>query len=223
MNKFSQTTPQVQPPQPPSYSDKSFLFSWIAGVGLPIMQAIITGTFIAALVSFMLFKFDADDVIGWTFFTWLLVSGATWIWLHKNWLNVSRLEEWLGVDLDNDKFIGEPPQRVTITVNHVKENQHVEQMQHTFSVSDQQLQRFFTTVKTSTREGKGISRRQWTPKNVNGFSEGEWDAFYAELVKQRLVTIKGNECVLTEEGEEIADGWYSREQAAPPSPSESEG
>jgi hypothetical protein len=223
MNKFTQNTPQVQPVQPPSYSEQSFLYSWVAAVGLPLVQATITGAFIAALVSFILVKLGANDVIGWTLFTWLLISSVAWIWLHRNWLNGARIEKWLNRDLNADGVIGEPPRRMTITVNRVKENEHVEQMQHAFPVSDQQIARFFTTVKTSTRGGKGISRRQWTPKNVNGFSESEWDEFYKELVHQQLVTIKGNECILSTDGEEIADGWYSRAQEdATPPPNEDE-
>jgi hypothetical protein len=222
MNKFPQTTPQVQSPQRPSYSEQSFLYSWVAGVGLPLVQAVITGAFVAALVSFLLVKFGASGVVSWTLFIWLFVSGATWIWLHRNWLNGARIEKWLNVDINNDGVIGEPPKKVTITVNRVKENKHVEQMQYDFPVSDQQIARFFTTVRTSTRGGKSISRRQWTPKNVNGFSESEWDEFYKELVHQRLVTIRGNECVLTTDGEEIADGWVARAQDDVPSPTDEE-
>jgi hypothetical protein len=219
MNKFTQETPQVQPP--PNYSDRMGLHTTDAGVKVPLEQSIVTGILFAFTLGAVLFLFDTPilSIFKTTGVTVLLVATVHWINLHRHWWKLTKLENFLGVELDG--IPSEPPKKITITVNKVKENQHIEQMQYTFPVSDAQIARFFTAVKTSTRGGKGISRREWTPKNVNGFSEGEWDKFYKELVRQQLVTIRGNECVLTDAGEEIADSWYSRaqEQTSPP-PSE---
>jgi hypothetical protein len=218
MNKFTQSTSQVQAPQPPpAYSDRQFLHTSSVGVSLPLAQATVTAGMVMLGTLAVLYLFDAIDLFKLPIFLGIFTWIATWLYLQRRWLKLTELEKWFG-DLNHDGYIGEPPKKVTITVNRVKEDQHIEQMQHTFSVSDQQIQRFFTTVKTSTRGGRGISRRQWTPKNIHGFSEGEWDTFYSELIKQSLVTMRGTDCVLTKEGEEIADGWYSR--ARPPSPTE---
>jgi len=219
MNKFNQSTPQVQPPAPPSYSDRSFLHEIKAGVLVPLWQSAVTGAMLGTILSIILSLFDlrAMVIIKWGAIFGAITTTFMWIMLQRRWLNLTKLEQLLGVELDG--IPNEPPKKVIITVNKVKENGHVEVMNHTFPVSDQQIARFFTTVKTSTRGGKGISRREWTPKRVNGFSEGEWDAFYKELVHQQLVTVRGSECILTNAGEEIADGWYMREQeqASPPS------
>lgn len=217
MNKLTQTTPQVTPTAP-SYSDKSFLHDTKAGVLVPLWQSLVTGVMVGLVIGAVLTAFDVRFMVAikWGALSALIVTAAMWLMLQRRWLNLTKLEQLLGVELDG--IPNEPPKKVTITVNKVKENGHIEQMQHTFPVSDAQIARFFTTVKTSTRGGKSIARRQWTPKNVHGFSEGEWDEFYKELVHQALVTVKGNECILTPEGEEIADGWYARKD----SPSELE-
>jgi len=212
MNKFTQNTPQVQPSQP-SYSDRSFLHDTKAGVVVPLWQSVVTGGMVGTVLSIILSMLDVRFVVTlqWGAIITVVTTTIMWLGLQRRWWNLTKLEYFLG-DLNNDGVIGEPPKKVTITVNRVKENKHVEQMQYDFPVSDQQIARFFTTIKTSTRGGKSISRRQWTPKNVNGFSESEWDEFYKELVHQKLIMVRGNECVLTDTGEEIADGWYSRAQ-----------
>jgi hypothetical protein len=220
MNKFTQNTPQVQPSQP-SYSDRSFLHDTKAGVVVPLWQSVVTGGMVGMVLSIILSMLGVGFMVllQWGVIVAVVTTTVMWLGLQRRWWNLTKLEYFLG-DLNGDNIIGDPPQKVTITVNRVKENKHVEQMQYNFPVSDTQIARFFTTVKTSTRGGKGISRRQWTPKNVNGFSESEWDEFYKELVHQRLVMIKGNECILSTDGEEIADGWHSRAREDVPSPTE---
>jgi hypothetical protein len=226
MNKFTQTTPQVQPPTQPSYSDRSFLHDTKAGVIVPLWQSMVTGSLVGLLLSIVLSMFDMRifTMLKWGCIVAIITTTVMWLGLQRRWWNLTKLEYFLG-DIDHNGVIGEtPPQKITITVNKVKENGHVEVMEHDFPVTDQQIARFFTTVKTSTRLGKGISRREWTPKNVNGFSEKEWSDFYKVLVHQRLVTVRNNECVLTSDGEEIADGWYARSQPdeadATPSPTD---
>lgn len=219
MNKFTQ--PQEVSQAPPSYSDRLGLHTTDAGVKVPLEQSVVTGLFFAFTIGMItLFFFDVPFMLTLkiTGLTGLLVATVHWINLHRHWWTLTKLEEHLGIELDG--IPNEPPRKITIQVNKVKENGHVEVMRHDLPATEQQIQRFFTTVKTSTRGGKGISRRLWTPKRVNGFSEGEWDAFYGELVKQGLVTVRGSECVLSPEGEEIADGWYNRAKDSPPPPEE---
>lgn len=220
MNKYQSTTDQPTP-QSSGYSDRQFLHTTGAGVKLPFLQALVTAFMVMIFIAAVIYVFDGIDYFKPMIVSFAFTLVGTWIFLQRRWLWLTQLEKFLQMDLDDDGQIGEPPKKITITVNRVKENGHVEVISHDFPVSDQQIQQFFTMVKTSTRGGKGISRRQWTPKNVHGFSEGEWDEFYKELVRQRLVMVKGNECVLTPEGEEIADGWYAR--ADDPSPTDLDG
>jgi len=217
MNRFDQDAPQVQPP---SYADRMGLHTTDAGVKVPVEQSIVTGVLFASTLGAILLLLDVPlmTIFKWMGIVAVALATAHWIFLHVHWWNLTRLENFLGIELDG--IPNEPPRKITIQVQKVKENGHVEVMSYDFPVTDQQIQRFFTTVKTSTRGGKGISRREWTPKNVNGFSEKEWSEFYKELVRQKLVEIRGNECVLNPDGEDIADGWYSRMQEADPPPPE---
>lgn len=219
MNKFTQTEslPQVQHP---SYSDRQFMHTLLAGVVLPLAQAAVTAAMVMLSLVVIMYLLDAIDVFKFPVIAGVITLVGMWLFLQRRWLSITNLERVTGIDINRDGVVGEPAKKVHIIVDKVKDDEHIEQMDHTFPVSEQQIELFFSTVKTSTRGGKSISRRKWTPKNINGFSEGEWDAFFAELVKQKLVTIKGNECVLTSDGEEIADGWYQR--ANIPSPTDEE-
>lgn len=202
MNKYKSELPTQQPPS--SYADRMGLHTTDAGVKVPLEQSIVTGVLFAFTLGAVLLLLDVPlmSIFKWMGLTAIVTATAHWIGLHRHWWKLTTLEHIFG-DLNNDGVIG-PPQNITVTVNKIDKDQHLQQSKYNFStVTEDQIFLFCTKTR---RMGKPISRREWTPKKANGFSDDEWRPFWKELVAQGLIEISGDEYILSEEGEYWTDG-----------------
>ena len=212
MNKYSQTTPQVQPPQPPAYSDRQFLHTYIAGAMLPLVQASITAAMVMLGAIALLTYFGAIELVKPAFVVGVLTWVVTWLYLQRRWLNLTALERALNWDINGDGRIGrEPKPETVIRIDKINAHRSFEQRRYTFSISDEQLLEFARGMV----EGKPISRRRWAGPD-NTFSDGEYRKFQSELIKWQLIESGNNGFILTEDGEDFFASYV--EQHSPPSP-----
>ena len=213
MNKYSQTTPQVQPPQPPAYSDRQFLHTYIAGAMLPLVQASITAAMVMLGAIALLTYFGAIELVKPAFVVGVLTWVVTWLYLQRRWLKLTELERFLNFDINGDGRIGKEPKPETIVrIDKITQDRSFQQRRYTFSISDDQLLEFALGMAA----GKPIGRRRWAGPGKT-FSDGEYRIFQDELIKWQLIESGGNGFILTEEGEEFFMGYV--EQHSPPSPS----
>ena len=207
MNKFQQSTPQAQsvPPPAPSYAEKSFLHTPGAAVVVPFWQSVAISVAVGLVALILSFRFGSywSDALMNALTVTAITFLVSLLFLLRHWFFLT-VERTFDIDIPG---VGEEPQTpkgVTVTVNKVKGNGHLEQKKYNFSAATEEQVYLFCTK--TRRMGKSISRREWTPKKTNGFSDDEWRTFWGELVKQTLITMDGGEYVLTEDGEDWADG-----------------
>jgi uncharacterized membrane protein YhaH (DUF805 family) len=198
MNKFNQTTPQVQVPPPPSYAEKSFLHTVPAAVVVPALQSLVISVAIGA-VSFMLqVRFGAilsdaawNSVIG-TGIMFVLV----FVFSLRHWFALT-IERAFDIDIPG---LGEDrrPVETVIKVNKVTPDRHWQQTRYDFAVEPELLLRFFIQTLSGRKK---ISRRSWTaPKMQDGFSQGDWKKFQDQLIKWQWVENSGAGLDYTDDG-----------------------
>jgi hypothetical protein len=98
-------------------------------VVIPFIQAVVTG-FLAGLVMFAV-ALLAGWSRPWVYWltSWVVIQCLAWIALLQGWrVVIHRLEERLNIDLNNDEYIGEPPQvvRVEVTQDNGKRVQYAD-------------------------------------------------------------------------------------------------
>jgi len=92
--------------------------SFVADVGVPLTQAAITGAVVSGLVVFLVSElapgFDADLVKVW-FGLALAISAFAWLVLLMDTRRLLwAVERVLGADLDGDRHLGKPKERVVV-------------------------------------------------------------------------------------------------------------
>lgn len=210
MNKFDQTTPQVQP-QTPGYADRSFLHSWVAGAGLPLVISIITGFMAMLLTAAFIYVFDGSEYVKPMIAVGIFTTFTMWVLLLRRWMNLTALEKLTGLELDGIPN-PEPAPEVVIRHDRITKDKAFRSNRYVFPVTDAQLARFFTLTLNGT---KRISRREWTPKKTNGFSDQEYRDTFNKLVSYGLLEPVGDGYWYTEEGEEVARGYIDQTVPSP--------
>ena len=199
MNKFTQTTqqPQLQPTHP-TYSDRQFLHTYLAGALLPLVQASITAVMVMLGSVALLYLFNAIDLFKPTFilgvFTWIV----TWLYLQRRWLNLTALERALNMDINGDGHIGQmaPKPETVIRLDEVKDNGHYQSFTYKLPISDEQL---IMLADGLINRHRPMSRREWTPK-ANGFSDDEYRELQSAMLKFGLLEPVGAGFDLTRPG-----------------------
>lgn len=186
MNKFQQTTPQAQsvaPAPPPSYSEKSFLWSWVSGAGLPLMQAVITGIIAMVLTAALIYAFDGGSYIKPMIVIGALASSATWFVGMRRWSRLTRaLEPILNIDLDGDRQIGEP-KRVRIQIDEVTGTGSIRQAKMIdLPISEEKL----IPLAKSLLAGRPFSEREWAGAGKL-LSSGEFRELRTAMIKAGLL------------------------------------
>ena len=171
MNKYTQSTPQVQPPPPPSYSDRQFLHTYAAGAFLPLVQASITAVLVMLGTAVLLYVFNVLEwikpalILG--VFTWV----TTWLYLQRRWINLTQLETFLNMDLNRDNVIGEAPkaEQFVIRLDEITPDRHYRSRTMVSEISKEKL----TIVARGLLNGIPFTERRWTgdgkPLSVNEF------------------------------------------------------
>jgi hypothetical protein len=160
----------------PVYSTPPDLANTLTGpVVVPLAQAGITGFLIAVALtvvvgitrlSLPVHKFELFAGI------WAVATLVAWLMFRQRWQHV--IETVLGVDINRDGHIGDPPEPEIIEV-HVTE----EEGRH-LSNFDLPYQDRLTDLARGILKGKPFTEEQWTPRHKNGFSKPE----FVELRKQ---------------------------------------
>lgn len=218
MNKYNQTGPAWPPvPPAPSYSEKSFLHTTAAAVVVPVLQSIVIALAmgIASFVVLLRFGMYVKDAILNSATVAAIVLVVSIIYLLKHWL-ILTIEKTFDIDIPGMGYEPPPPKPETvIRIDKISGGGSFEQKRYTFPVTEEQVEEFCNLTLDGTRP---ISRRAWVPKR-NGFSDGEWRAFWAQLVRYQLVEPDGEGYNFTEAGEDWARGYL--QERGHPSPSES--
>src|SRR4030067_264706 len=104
MNKFQNTT--EQPVQPLSYSDRQFLHTTNAGVKVPFLQAFITACLMSLFTAAVIYIFDGLDYFKPMAGRFVFTLVGMWVFLQRRWLWLTKLEEFLKMDLPGDNVVG---------------------------------------------------------------------------------------------------------------------
>jgi hypothetical protein len=208
MNKYQQVIPQPVQQAPPSYSERQFLHTYLAGAFLPFLQASITAIMAGVLTVIVCLKLRAVDILEPTLMVMAVVWAGAWLFLQRRWLNLTALERALNWDLNRDGYIGQAPapkSETVIRLDDVKENGHFQSFTYKFPVSEEQL---IILADGVINRGRPLSRREWTPK-VNGFSDDEYRDLQSTMLKHGLLEPRGTGFDLTRPGRAMMR-YYAR-------------
>lgn len=182
-----------------------------AGVALPFLQAAIGGILAGASVGALVAVFKLA-VSPWAagglasclfaFYSWLSYRGR-WSW---------RLERLLQVDLDQDGFIGQPPQAEHVRVELIQDQGRNQQFIDLPSPDK------LPQLAAGLLEGRTFSQSVWTGGGQL-FTRGEFETLRAELLRRGLASWKNPDApaqgiILTAAGRAI----FKRLAAHPPTP-----
>ncbi len=184
MNRFKQSEPMPQAPQipQPSYSDRQFMHTWVAGAGLPLVQAFITAIMMMICTAATLYMFDAIDYLKPIIIIGALTFVAVWLLLQKRWLSLTNLEKLTGVDLNDDGVIGEP-QITRIQIDEVTTQGHIRQSKYfDLPISEDKL----TVLARGLLGGRPFSEREWAGAG-RILSSNEFRSLRSEMIKRELL------------------------------------
>lgn len=216
----------VQPPPPvtlPSqtpYSDRGFLHTWMAGAGLPLIQAAITSIVMMVVTATIIYIFG-----GWDYFKPVIGVGAlsfalTWLALQMRWLNLTQLEKLTGLELDGRPGIGpQEPRRVRVQVDTVTDQGHIsQQLMFDMPATVSQLKALAVGL---LDEGKTLAEREWSPQSEGKpFSVQQIRDVKGEMIKRGLI-VRANYknqslgYVLTAVGRRVVESWKALEDDDP--------
>lgn len=185
MNRYQSNLPSAQASTvAPSYADKQFLHSFIAGAALPLLQALITALMCGGVVTIIAWMiFDVIDPWKYGVMIFLIVLVAMWIYLQGRWLSLTAVEKWIQVDLDHNGVIGKKePERVRVEVHDDGGGSalHVDIVDLPASVDQ------LRTFAQGLLAGMGASEKYWTGKGKL-FSKQEFRDLRGEMVKRGLL------------------------------------
>lgn len=184
--KFEQTTPQVNLPTTPSYSEKSFLHTLGAAVVVPFWQSVIVA------FSFSLATFVLDGRFFHTFITDAFWNGATifvivfpltFIFLMRNWLALI-IEKTFNIDIPG---MGEEepkePHVTRIQIDELTSQGHIRQAKMiNLPISESKLQ----TLAAGLMSGRPFSEREWAGSGKL-MSSSEFRELRQEMIRRGLL------------------------------------
>ena len=187
MNKFMQDVPAPAIVHQPSYAERQFLHTFVAGVLLPLGQSVTTGLVICiAGYTLAVTVFDAVDPFKSALTFGIVSMAITYLYLQRRWLSLTALERALNVDLNDDDVIGEEPepQTVHIKLEEVRENGHYHADIFDLPASPDQL----STLALGLMNNMPASEKQWTGKGKPFSSQG-FRTLKNEMIKRGLMEL----------------------------------
>lgn len=204
MNKFTQSTPQVQLP-PQSYAEKSFLHTTGAAVVVPFWQSVIISIAIG-LVAFVLFlRFGSylSDAAMNALTVMAIMFLVSFVYLLRHWFALT-IEKAFDIDIPG---LGDEPVKTKpaeVWVKKINAGGSYQADLRTFSISEEKL----LTFAQGMVNGLPISRRYWMK---HGFSDGEYRSFQSDNIKFGYWEAAGEGSnagfALTDEGQEFYYGY----------------
>lgn len=184
-------------PQPTQqqHSERAYLHTMIAGAFLPFFQSLMLGLvvtiavwLIAALVFDVLDPHKPAILCG-------VLAWATMLWrLLRHWINLTTIENFIGVDLNRDGVIGDDDQPEAeeeapqvIRVQLVKDNGHVSDMIDLPASRDQ-----LSALANGLHNGLPFSEKFWTGKG-KPFSTNQFRNLRDVMMKRELAEYVNDE------------------------------
>lgn len=192
MNKFQNVTDKPSaPPAPATYADRQFLHTFLAGALLPLVQAVITAVMVGLGTMTLLLLFDAVDVVKPTLVVAAIACVLSWLYLQRRWLTLTSLELLTGLDLNNDKQIGEPVKAspvVRIQIDQLTNNGHIQQTKmFDLPISEEKLR----VLANGLLNGVPFSEREWTTVRRLLSSQGFRD-LRSQMLRRGLLEVKSD-------------------------------
>lgn len=209
MKQFQQTEHVAQPT--PSYSDRQFLHTYQSAAWLPLVQSTVNALMGAALTGVVLYLFGTSiyDYPKPMLLVGVVTWAGSWLYLQRRWFGLTALESRLRVDLNGDGVVGKPQKAerepTVIRIQEVKDNGHFQEKRASLPVTEDELILFANGL---IHRGKPISRRAWTPK-ANGFSDDDYRAFQAAMIKFGIIEQVGAGFELTRAGMSVMKYYAS--------------
>jgi hypothetical protein len=158
-----ETPPPPVAPQPTRYSDKAFLHTPQAAVGVPLLLAFVTSCAIMAGTATFVWLIG-----GYEYTRPVVASGVatfiiSWLAFQFRWISLTKLEEITGLELDGKPGIGRQPQTgsVRVQVEEIKEDGHIGiSKQFDLPATPAQLKALAIGLHD---EGRSLAERDWSP------------------------------------------------------------
>lgn len=191
MKKFEQQTSAPGPQSvPPTYADRQFLHTFLAGAFLPLVQATMTAAMAGIATLTLLYIFNAVDIVKPMLIVSAVVWVVTWLYLLRRWLSLTALERLTGIDINGDGQIGKPKAKaepLVIRLDEVDKGHYRQRMINIDDVTAEQLTEFARGMLA----GRPFTEREWTGKG-KPFSSGQGGSFRrfrSNWLKHGFVTI----------------------------------
>lgn len=115
MNKYQA---EAITPEMHDLREGKYLHSMSAGVGIPLLQAVVTGIFGAAIVAIIAYKLTSPDWAAWGGVVGLLIASYTWVRGMSLWQYLVQLvERSTGADIDGDGTIAGDEKVIPVRVS----------------------------------------------------------------------------------------------------------
>lgn len=172
----------------PGYSEKKFLHTLVAGAWLPLVISLITGAILLLLSAVTIWVIDRGWSIRWAVLIGAIGAAGTWLIMLRRWMDITRLEEITGLDLNRDGVIGE---EVVIKKIKLQASRYDEKGKYQGSsfydlpINEDQLIKLARGVVA----GVPFSEREWTGEG-NPLSSGEFRRLrHAAIARGLLVMV----------------------------------
>jgi hypothetical protein len=180
------------------------LFSMTAAALMPLAQSAITGGMIGLGVMGLFWLAEVHNPWKAGLAAAIIFTIGFWGIAMARWFSLTKLETWLGMDLNRDGFTGEPPVvKVEITERHDKQSSSTKFVE--LPATEEQLK----ALAQGLMRGAAMSERQWAGTH-KPFSSTEFRALRAVMIKRALIEAaseKDNRTgfVLTEAGRAVME------------------
>jgi hypothetical protein len=137
------------------------MHTWMAGAGLPLIQATITSCVIMAGTACFVWLIGGYEYARPVVAAGVATFVISWLALQFRWINLTRLEELTGIELDGKPGIGARTGSVRVQVDEVKENGHISvTKQFDLPATPGQLKALAIGLHD---EGKTLAENEWSP------------------------------------------------------------
>lgn len=181
--------------------DRRHLHGVTSGVGVPLLQAFVTGISLAGAVCAFCWLFKVSDFWKWGIVTLASVQALSWLVLLSKWLRlVEPVERLLNVDLNNDGSIGTPePRHLKLELKHSPSRTQFLDLPYAERLPD-----FFRSIEG----GAPLSESAWCGAGAL-FSKREFYTLRDELLKGGVIRFRNENApaqglTLTPSGKAVA-------------------
>lgn len=176
-NNLETVVPVAPEVWPDIERDRRHLHDMTSGVGVPLVQAVVTGFSLACAVGVYCWLLKVPDCWKYAVGTFAGVQACAWLFLLAKWLRlVEPVERFLNRDIDGDGVVGEP-QTIRIELKHNERRTQFIDLPFADRLPD---------FSRAVLSGTSISESAWTGSNAL-FSKREFFTLRDELLKSGVI------------------------------------